>query len=91
MDFECVNYVKEPLSADELKRLLRYAGLRPHDALRTNEAAYKRHVAGRNLSDDQLVRIMADHPEVIQRPIVVLGDKAVLARPVEKLAELGIK
>jgi arsenate reductase len=83
--------MKEPLSSGELKRLLRYAGLRPQEALRTNEDAYRRYVAGRNLSDDQLVRIMADHPEVIQRPIVVRGDKAVLARPVEKLAELGIK
>jgi arsenate reductase (glutaredoxin) len=79
------------LSTDELTRLLRSAGLRPRDALRTNEDAYKRHVAGQNLSDEQLIRIMVDHPEVIQRPIVVRGDKAVLARPVEKLEELGIK
>jgi arsenate reductase len=79
-----------PLSADELKRLLRYGGLRPHDALRTNEDAYKQHVAGRNLSDEELIQIMADHPEIIQRPIVVRRNKAVLARPVEKLAELGI-
>jgi arsenate reductase (glutaredoxin) len=80
-----------PLSTDELKRLLRSAGLRPRDALRTNEDAYKRHVAGQSLSDEQLIRVMVDHPEVIQRPIVVRGDKAVLARPVEKLEELGIK
>lgn len=91
LDFESVNYMEEPLSEDELRRLLRYAGLRPHEALRTNEDAYKRHVAGRTLSDEQLIRVMADHPELIQRPIVVRGDKAVLARPVGKLAELGIK
>jgi arsenate reductase-like glutaredoxin family protein len=59
-------------------------------ALRTNEDAYRQYVAGRNLSDDLLVRVMADHPELIQRPIVTRGDKAVLARPVERLAELGI-
>jgi arsenate reductase len=59
--------------------------------LRTNEDAYKRHIAGKDLSDDQLTRLMADHPELIQRPIVVRGDKAVLARPVEKLSELNIK
>jgi len=47
-------------------------------------------VAGRNLSDDLLVRVMAEHPELIQRPIVTRGGKAVLARPVERLAELGI-
>jgi len=43
------------------------------------------------LSDEQLVRVMADHPELIQRPIVVKGKKAVLARPIDKLAELDIK
>jgi arsenate reductase len=46
---------------------------------------------GKNLSDEQLVRVMAKYPELIQRPIVVRGNKAVLARPVEKLADLGIK
>jgi len=79
------------LSTGELKRLLRYAGLRPSDLLRTNEDAYKRYVAGQSLSDEQLIRVMANHPEVIQRPIVVRGDKAVLARPAEKLEELGIE
>ena len=79
------------MSTGELKRLLRYAGLRPSDLLRTNEDAYKRYVAGQSLSDEQLIRVMANHPEVIQRPIVVRGDKAVLARPAEKLEELGIE
>jgi arsenate reductase len=88
--YRTINYLEEPLSADVLMQLLRSAGLRPQDALRTNEEAHRRYVAGRNLSDDLLVRIMADHPELIQRPIVTRGDKAVLARPVERLAELGI-
>lgn len=90
VDYRAVNYLEEPLSADALKQLLCSAGLRPQDALRTNEAAYRQYVAGRNLNDDLLVRVMADHPELIQRPIVTSGDKAVLARPVERLAELGI-
>ncbi len=88
---ESINYMEEPLSANELKQLLHRAGLKPQDAVRTNEVAYRQHVAGKILSDEQLVRIMAEHPELIQRPIVVRGNKAVLARPIEKLAELGIK
>lgn len=90
MTYRAINYLEESLGADALKQLLRSAGLRPQDALRTNEVAYRQYVAGRNLSDDLLVRVMADHPELIQRPIVTRGDKAVLARPVERLAELGI-
>src|SRR5579864_2607622 len=85
------NYLTEPLSVDALKQLLRSAGLRPQDALRTNEEAYRQFVAGRDLSDDEIVRIMADHPELIQRPIVTRGDKAVLARPVDRLAKLDIE
>jgi arsenate reductase (glutaredoxin) len=91
VDFSTVNYIDKPLSAKELKRLLRQAGLKPQDALRTKEAAYRQHVAGRNLTDDQLIQIMAEHSELLQRPIVVQGNKAVLARPVEKLAELELE
>lgn len=90
-EFETVNYLEHPLTAKELRQLLRTAGLSPRDALRTKEAAYKSHVADKDLTDDQLVEIMATHPELIQRPIVVHGGKAVLARPVQKLAELGLK
>ena len=89
--FESINYISEPLSADELKQLLQSAGLKPQDAVRTNEAAYRRFVVGQNLSDEKLIKLMAEYPDLIQRPIVVRGNKAVLARPVDKLAELGIK
>ena len=89
--FQSVNYLEEPLSEHELRQLLHRAGLRPQDAIRTNEAAYREHVAGQNLSDEQLVRIMAEHPELIQRPIVVRGKKAVLARSPDKLAEIDIE
>jgi arsenate reductase (glutaredoxin) len=91
VDYQAINYLTEPLSVDALKQLLRSAGLRPQDALRKNEEAYRHFVAGRDLSDDEIVRIMADHPELIQRPIVARGDKAVLARPVDRLAKLGLE
>ena len=91
VEFESVNYIEHPLSAEELKKLLRRAGLKPHEVLRTKEPAYRELVADKDLSDDELLKIMAAHPELLQRPIVVRGDKAVLARPVENLAKLGIK
>jgi arsenate reductase len=91
MDYRAINYLDEPPSAAALKQLLSRAGLTPQAAIRTNEEAYRKYVAGRSLSDEQLVQVMAEHPELIQRPIVVRGDKAVLARPLERLAELGIE
>jgi len=86
VDFE----TEERLSASALKQLLRNAGLKPQDAIRTKEPAYKQHVAGKDLSDSQLIQLMTDYPELLQRPIVARGNKAVLARPVERLAELGL-
>ena len=85
-----MNYLEHPLTAIELKKILRAAGLRPQDAIRTKEGTYKKLVAGRDLSDDELLRIMAANPEIIQRPLVVKGGKAVLARPVENLDKLGV-
>jgi arsenate reductase (glutaredoxin) len=85
-----VNYLEHPLSAIELKKILRAGGLKPQDAVRTKEEQYKQLVAGKDLSDDELIRIMAANPEIIQRPLVVRGRKAVLARPVERLKDLGM-
>jgi arsenate reductase (glutaredoxin) len=91
IEFESIDYSKTSLSENELKRLLRSAGLKPHDAVRKNEPAYQQFVAGNNLDDDQLIRTMVKHPELIQRPIVTRGTKAVLARPSSNLSELDIE
>jgi arsenate reductase len=64
-------------------------GIAPRELLRTGEAAYKQlGLASRELSDEELIRHMAEHPELIQRPIVERGDRAVLGRPTEKIKEL---
>ncbi len=85
-----MNYLEHPLNADELKKILRAGGLKPMDVVRTKEDKYKKLVAGKDLPDDELIRIMAANPEIIQRPLVVRGKKAVLARPVERLKDLGV-
>lgn len=90
VESETINYLENPLSAADLKILLQQAELKPGEVLRTKEDAYREYVAGKNLSDDQLLAVMAKHPELIQRPIVVRGDKAVLAREIEKLQDLNI-
>ncbi len=90
MEFETVNYIKDPLSADELNDLLRRAGLKPQDVLRTKEPAYRELIADKKLTDADLLKIMVARPELIQRPIVVRGEKAVLARPVKNLSKLKI-
>ncbi len=90
VEFESVNYIAKPFSASELRDLLDRAGLKPHDVLRRNEPACKQLVTGKALSDDELLKVMAAHPELVQRPIVVRDEKVVLARPIENLSKLGI-
>ena len=93
VEVESVNYIEHPLSVEELKGLLRRAGVKPQDVLRIKESAYRELVAGKNLGDEKLLQLMAAHPELLQRPLVARNDndKAVLARPVENLKKLGIK
>ena len=89
VDFEKVNFHLDPLSAAQIAGLLRMAGLRPREALRTNEAIYKELQLGkRELSDEELTELMAAHPDLLQRPIVVRGERAVLARPAEAVLAL---
>jgi arsenate reductase len=89
VDFERVNYHVDPLPADKIRSLLSKAGLKPVDALRRREPVYASlALAERDLSDSELIELMAKHPELLQRPIVERGDRAVLARPVERVLEL---
>jgi arsenate reductase (glutaredoxin) len=89
IEFERVNYFVEPLGETKLRELLHKAGLRPREAMRANEPIYKDlHLAQSDHTDDQLITLMAMHPELVQRPIVELGERAVLARPPERVLEL---
>ena len=64
-------------------------GITPRELLRTGEAVYRELELGkRELSDEELIRLMAEHPELIQRPIVERGSRAVLGRPTERIKEL---
>ena len=88
VEYETVNYLEHPPSAAELKKILREAGLKAQEAVRSKEL--KELAGDRKFSEDQLIAFMVKHPEVIQRPLVVKGGKAVLARPVERLGDLGL-
>ena len=79
---------RRPLPEDKIRDLVRKTGGPAADLLRKREPAYKEHVEGRDLSDDEIIRLMAEHPPLLQRPVVERGDRAVLARPVERVAEL---
>jgi arsenate reductase len=89
VDFEKVNFHLDPLPARHLRELLRKAGLRPREAIRTREPVYAQLALGeRDLTDSELIELMAKHPALLERPIVENGSRAVLARPPERVTEL---
>jgi arsenate reductase (glutaredoxin) len=89
IDFERVNYHVDPLPESKIRELIAKTGGTAHDVLRKKEPIYKElGLDDREVSDDELIELMAEHPQLLQRPIVERGDRAVLARPVERALDL---
>ena len=89
VDFDRVDYHVEPLTEDEIRELVRKTGRPAHELFRAREPVYAELGLGeREPDDDEAVALMARHPALMQRPVVVRGDRAVLARPGERVDEL---
>jgi len=88
IDAEIVDYLATPPSREELRALVAKLGLKPEEIVRRGEAVFKEHYAGRTLSDEEWLEALATHPILIERPIAVRGERAVLGRPPEKVLEL---
>jgi len=87
-DVEVIEYLKNPLTEDRLKKLLMKLNKKPHDMIRTQEAIYRSDFKGRNFTEDEWIKIMVENPKLIQRPIVVKNNKAVWGDPVEEIDTL---
>ena len=89
VDFEKVNYYTEPLTKKKLAELLGKMSISARELLRTSEQIYRDlGLAKKEMSDDELIDLMIKHPDLIQRPIVERGKRAVLGRPVENVKVL---
>lgn len=87
--FDKVNYYIEPLTKKKLTELIRKMNIKPRDLLRKSEPIYKElGLANDGFSDSELISLMIEHPDLLQRPIVERGDRAVLGRPTENVKEL---
>lgn len=80
-EFEVVEYLKTPLTRQELTELIKKLGIDPLDLVRKNEAVWKENYKGKDLLDSQIIETMVNHPNLIERPIVVNGKKAIVGRP----------
>ncbi len=85
---QIVEYLKTPPTKEELRALLRKLGMKPVELVRKNEAIYKELFKGKELSDEEWLDVLVQHPKLIERPIVVAGAKAVIGRPPENALQL---
>lgn len=83
-----IEYLKTPPTAKELETLVKKLGIAPEALVRKGEETYKQKFAGKTLTDAQWIQALADNPILIERPIVVHGDRAVIGRPPENVEKL---
>ena len=91
VDFNAVNYYVDPISKSKLTELVQKMGIRAADLFRKKEDIYKKLKLSEKqatISDKDAIELMTKHPDLIQRPIVEKGSKAILARPAERLKEI---
>ena len=86
VDYDKINYYVEPLSATKIEELIKKMGITARQLLRTKDPLFAElNLANPDLPEKQIIELMAKHPDLIQRPIVERGSKAVLGRPVENI------
>ena len=88
IEADVVKYLDEPLTFDNLQTVIDQLGIEPQDLIRTNEAEWKAEFKGSDLGDEELIYAMIEYPKLMQRPIVVIGDRAVVARPADTIESL---
>lgn len=86
--YDVREYLKNPLSKDEIIVVLEKLNLRPYDIIRKGEKVFKEHFKGKELTDDQWVDALIEYPILIERPIVITKEQAVVGRPSENIQSL---
>lgn len=91
LDFEVIEYLKTPPSRTELQTILVQLGLDAAQLIRKSEAIYKENYKNKTLNESEWIEAMVKHPKLIERPIVVQGNTAVIGRPIEQVKQLILK
>lgn len=87
-DFEIIKYLENVPSKNELAAIIKILGISPMELVRTNEAIWKEKFKGKPMTDDEVIAAMVAFPKLIERPIVIKDNKAVVGRPPEKIKDL---
>jgi len=87
-EFKIINYLTDIPTKTELKKIVALLNIKPIDLIRKNEAIWKEHYKTQDLTGNQVIQAMVKYPKLIERPIVINGDKAVIGRPPNKILEV---
>jgi len=87
-EFEVIKYLIDVPTFDELQSIIKKLGIKPIELIRTKESIWIKKFKNKTLSDDEIIEAMVQNPILIERPIVINGDKAAIARPMEKAAAI---
>tara|TARA_Y100000991_G_scaffold159173_1_gene121541 strand:+ start:218 stop:556 length:339 start_codon:yes stop_codon:yes gene_type:complete len=88
INFEVIDYIKNNLSSEQIKNILKKLQLKPIELVRKNEVIWKEKYKGKDFTDDQLMKILSNEPKLIERPIIVSEKLAVIGRPAENIDKL---
>lgn len=86
--FETIKYLDNPISKQDLIDILKKLNYKPIELVRTKEKIWIENYKGKSLSDNEIIEAMLEHPKLMERPIIINGNKAIVARPKEKIKEI---
>lgn len=87
-DYTIIKYLDDVPNKEQLKSIIKKLGIKPIELIRKNEKIWKDEFKSKSLSDDELIEAMIKHPKLIERPIVINGEKAVIGRPPEQIKSI---
>ncbi|MEZ4803085.1 MAG: arsenate reductase (glutaredoxin) [Gelidibacter sp.] len=87
-DIQIIKYLDEPLKTDKLNKIIRLLNIRPIELIRQDETIWKENFQDLDFTDEELIEVMVEYPQLIERPIVINGDKAVIGRPPTKILDI---
>ena len=85
--FKVINYLEELFDKQSLEKILDVIGKKPSEALRKNEEIWKKQFSSKKIGEKEILKLMIKYPKLIERPIVISGNKGVIARPIENLMD----
>ena len=87
-DYKVIKYLDIPLAAEKLAKIIKILGIKPIELIRKNETVWKENFKNLDFSDAELIQVMAKYPQLIERPIVINGDKAIIGRPPKRILDI---